>query len=596
MPTLSDNLLFKIKESNDIVDVLSQRMRLKKAGRNYKGLCPFHSEKSPSFSVNPDKQFYHCFGCGEGGDVFTFLMKYENISFFEAAKSLATSAGIEIPKKENYGDKKRAELSDKLFAANKGAAGFFAANLKGGGGKRCLGYFEKRGMSPETIDKFKLGYALDSWDGLLKHLKGKGHVEENIEKAGLIIKKDGQAGYYDRFRNRAIFPIESTGGNIIGFGGRVLDDKLPKYLNSPETPVFNKGHNLYALNHAKEEARRLGYLIIVEGYLDAITPYQAGVKNIAATLGTALTENHIRLIKRYVNKVVLIFDPDEAGVKAVLRGLDLFLATDMKVNVVALKDNLDPDNFVKKHGKDAFLKELRQSVKILDFFIDYTIDKRQIRSIDDKVSIANETLPKISLVKNSIERDYYIKRLAERLQVDEALLRQEMVKESASAAGRPKRNDRFTTPKALRAPILNAEETLLKVVLADFKYAARLKELISSEDFMSATVKTAVERLFALLEKGKELTVDLLLKDVSDDIRRVVSKLIVEESLSTGEELERAFSESLFKVRETSMNSKLNEVRSLIVKATEEKNEKLKDELLREYAGIEKIKRELSKS
>jgi len=594
MPTVSDDILFKIKEANDIIDVISSRMRLQKAGKNYTGLCPFHAEKSPSFSVNPDKQFFHCFGCGAGGDVFTFLVKYENISFIDAVKKLADRGGIALPKTESHIDKKTAELKDKLFAINSDSADFFASNLNTTFGASCLDYLKKRGLTKESIDKFRVGCAPDSWDSLLSRLKSKGHPEELIEKAGLIVKKEGHSSYYDRFRNRIIFPIFSTGGNIIGFGGRVLDDSLPKYLNSPETPVFSKGDNLYALNLAKEAARQLGYLIIVEGYLDTITPHQYGINNVVATLGTALTESHIQLIKRYTKKVVLIFDPDTAGVKAVLRGLELFLKTDIKVNVVALPEKLDPDNFVKKYGKDAFLKELKQSVKILDFFINYTISNTTINSIDDKISIVNETLPKISMVKNRIERDYFIKKLSEKLSIDEKLLRQELVKDAESSPQKS-RYERDSLPSSLRSPILNDEETLLKVIISSEKLAERANEIINIDDITNGAIKKIIIKIFKLIESKTAPNIESILKDEDESIKNIISKLIVEQSLSTTEDFERAFSESIFMIQKNSIDRKLNEIQALIVNATNEKNEKLKEELLQEYGKINKIKKELKK-
>jgi DNA primase len=593
MPSVSDDILFNIKEANDIIDVISSRMSLKKAGRNYKGLCPFHSEKSPSFSVNPDRQFFHCFGCGAGGDVFTFVMKYENISFFDAVKKLADSAGITLPKTEKYVDKKKEELADKLFAINNDAADFFVSNLKSKFGEESLKYFKDRGISEDSIKRFKIGCAIDSWDSLLKHLKGKGHSEALIEKAGLIVKKEGQSSFYDRFRKRIMFPIQSVGGNVIGFGGRVLDTSLPKYLNSPDTPVFHKGYNLYALNVAKEAARKLGYLIIVEGYLDAISPFQHGIENIGATLGTALTENHIRLIKRYVKKAVLIFDPDEAGVKAVLRGLDLFLKTDMKVNVVALPEKLDPDNFVKKYGKEEFLKQLKQSVRILDFFLNYTIEKQPIRTIDDKITVVNEILPKVSMVKNRIERDHYIKKLAERLKIEENLLRQEMVSDLKGSGVTGKSSPEGALPTALRAPILNAEETLLKVMLASGKLTLKAKDIINIADLSDPHVQRVVKKMFDIIDKEGEPNADAVIKDEDENVKALISKLIVEESLITEKELERAFMESLFKVQNDSITKKMDEILVMIEKASQDNNEKLKEELLKEYVEIEKIKNKL---
>jgi DNA primase len=594
MPAISDDILYKIKDFNDIIDVISERVHLKKAGRNYKGLCPFHAEKTPSFTVSPDKQFYHCFGCGEGGDVFTFVMKHENISFYDAIIKLAARAGITIPKNEKYKDKSKADLNEKLFAINNKAAEFFISNLKSKFGGFCQNYLKERGISADSINKFKIGCAQDSWDSLFAHLQNQGHSKELIEKAGLIVKKEGQSGYYDRFRKRIIFPIQSVGGNIIGFGGRVTDSSLPKYLNSPETPIFHKGYNLYALNVAKQAARGLGYLIIVEGYLDAITPHQYGVENVCATLGTSLTENHIRLIKRYVNKAVLIFDPDEAGIKAVLRGLEMFLKTDIKVNVVALPEKLDPDNFIKKYGKTEFLKELKKSVKILDFFINYIIDKTSVDTIDDKISIVNETLPKISVVRNTIERDYYIKKLSERLKIDEKLLRQELVKASKYPASRTAEMGK-TLSAAIRPPIPKAEEILLRLIISNGSLAGHVKDLMSVEDFSDPIIKRIISKIFKLLELKKELKIDNIIKEEEEDVKSLISKLLVDEILLSDDETQKAFKDCLTKIQSDGIAKKMNEIQKLIEKAGKEKNEKLKEQLLKEYANIRKIKNELKK-
>ncbi len=594
MSKITDDILFKVKEANDIINVISERVNLKKAGRNYKGLCPFHSEKSPSFSVNPDKQFFHCFGCGEGGDVFSFLVKYENISFFEAVKKLAERGGIQLPKNDSPIDKAKADLKDKLFAINNDATDFFSANLKSEFGAHCLEYLRNRGMSDEIIKKFRLGCAIDSWDSVMKHLQSKGHKPELIEKAGLIIKKDGQSNYYDRFRKRVLFPIFSVGGNVIGFGGRVMDDSLPKYLNSPETPVFSKGYNLYGMNFAKEAARRQGYLIIVEGYLDVISPYQDGIENICATLGTALTEHHIRLIKRYVNKVVLIFDPDAAGIKAVLRGLELFIKTDMKVNVVALPEKLDPDTFVKKHGQAAFLKELKRSVKILDFFINYVINENPIESIDDKIAIVNETLPKISMVKNRIERDYFIKKLSEKLGIDEKLLRQELVQETRGSAGggRKSASDRLFRAR-VNASTPKAEATLLHIILRDKELAGTLKDSLDLENIASPAVKRVLTKLFELLDQKGELNIDSIISDETDEVRSIVSKSIVQERQFTDAERDQAFQDCVIKIKTDSIDKKVREIQRQIEKAGREKNETLKEELMKEHVNILMVKKEL---
>lgn len=596
MSTINEDTLSRIKDANDIIDIISEKVHLKKAGKNFRGLCPFHSEKTPSFNVNPDKQFYHCFGCGEGGDIFKFIMKYENVSFFDAAKKLADRGGITIPKENKFVDKERELINDKLFAINNDAMEFFERNLTTNFGKLCAEYLRARQIDAEATKRFRIGCAIDSWDSLLNFLTKKGYSVEFIEKAGLVIKKDNQEGHYDRFRKRIIFPIFSVGGNVIGFGGRVMDTSLPKYLNSPETPVFSKGYNLYGLNFAKEAAGRQGYLIIVEGYLDMISPFIHGIENISATLGTALTEYHIRLVRRYVKKVVLIFDPDVAGVKAALRGLDLFLKADFKVNVVALPDNLDPDNFVKKHGKAAFLKELKKSVKILDFFMNYTIDNSSIDTIDDKISIVNEILPKISMVKNRIERDYYLKRLSERLNIDERLLREELVYELKHDDSQDRAVHRGGASASAVTSPPKAELTLLQLLINSPELIDSLKSYMEIADFTNPLVRRAIEKIQKLYSERGDLSINSIMDGDDEELRAIVSHAAMKEAPYSDETKDRTFKDCIYNVQKEGISKKLRDIRKMIADASREKNEELKDKLLEEYAKIESIRAGLKKN
>jgi DNA primase len=427
----SDDVISRVRDSVDIVDIVSGYVSLKKTGKNYVGLCPFHAEKTPSFTVNTDKQIFHCFGCGVGGDVFKFLESQEGLNFPEALRQLAGKAGITLPEsRPRAGEKKSDDERKALLAIIAEAADFFRKELEGPAGSEARAYLKKRGLSDSVVKDFSLGWAKSEWDALLRQLKQKGHPAGLMEKAGLIVKRSEGEGHYDRFRGRIIFPIRDLAGNVIAFGGRVMDDSLPKYLNSPETPLYSKSHVLYCLDRAKEQGRKLGYFIIVEGYLDAIACHQFGVQNAVATLGTALTEGHLRQMRRFAQKLVLIFDPDPAGVKATLRGLDLFIAAGMKVNVVSLPDGDDPDTFLQKHGHDAFAARLRESLKFMDFVLSQVVRGGAAASIDEKVEMASEMLGVIARIPSGIERDYYLKKTAEALDVNETLLRQEMTKQA----------------------------------------------------------------------------------------------------------------------------------------------------------------------
>lgn len=516
----SEDVISRVRDSVDIVDLISGYVSLKKTGKNHVGLCPFHAEKTPSFSVNPDKQIFHCFGCGAGGDVFKFVELQEGLNFPEAVRRLAGRSGIMLPadSRDRAGDRKSEDERKGLLNVVSEAAKYFKKELEGPAGASARAYLARRGVSEPVVNDFSLGYARPEWDGLLRHLKQRGYTAALMEKAGLIVKRSEGDGYYDRFRGRIIFPIRDLMGNVIAFGGRVMDDSLPKYLNSPETPLYSKSNILYCLDRAREHGRRQGYFIIVEGYLDAIACHQYGVKNAVATLGTALTEGHLRIMRRFAQKLVVIFDPDPAGVKATLRGLDLFTASGMKVNVVSLPDGDDPDTFLQKKGAEAFAAALRASVKIMDFALSRIAGGGVAATIDEKVEKAAEMLALIAKVPSGIERDYYIKKTAEALDLDEALLRQEMPKR----AGSPVRNtpEEARTPAHARRP--RAEEMLIHLMLKDEPLARSLKTQISPQDFTDPLYQRAAQRIFDALEKSG-LDAGRLLTEGDEELNNLIT-------------------------------------------------------------------------
>ncbi len=347
-----DNKIEEIKSRVDIVELASEYLTLKKAGRNFIGLCPFHQEKTPSFTVNRDKQIFYCFGCGEGGNVITFLMKIADKTFPEAIKDLAEKTGVVLPPMISGKESRQKDsLKENILNLNLRAAQHFNRNLSSGAGKVVREYLQNRSISEETIKQFRLGFAPDTWRSLTDFIEGSGSSLKLAEQAGLIISgKEGS--FYDRFRGRLIFPIENIFGEIVAFGGRVMETGEPKYLNSPESPVYIKGKNLYGLNKTKEEIRKKGFALIVEGYFDLISLWNAGIGNVVATLGTALTREHLELLRRYTVEVVALFDPDEAGRKALDRSLELFLSMRMRARALILPGGCDPDDYVKKHGKN----------------------------------------------------------------------------------------------------------------------------------------------------------------------------------------------------------------------------------------------------
>ncbi len=371
---IPEDVIQRIRERADIVEVVGSHLSLSKAGQNYKGLCPFHSEKTPSFTVSPSRQMFHCFGCGEGGNVFGFLMKIDGATFPAAVRTLGERYGIEVdPQPASPAARQRTESRERLLILNRQAAEFFhRALVSDPNGQAARLYLEKRGMTPSTIEQFGLGYAPAGWDLTLSALTKAGSKIEDLALAGLVVPREqnsraGQTapGYYDRFRGRVMFPIRDLQKRVIGFGGRILDDGQPKYLNSPETPLFSKSRTLYALDVAREGISQSEEMVLVEGYFDAIALHQAGLTNVAATLGTALTSEHIELIRRFTHRIVLVFDPDTAGVRAALRSMDLFLDSGLTVRVVSLPAGEDPDTFVRGQGLDSFKALIQRAPSLL---------------------------------------------------------------------------------------------------------------------------------------------------------------------------------------------------------------------------------------
>ena len=416
----------EIKKAADIVEVIGQYVELKKRGQNYVGLCPFHSERSPSFTVNQNKQIYHCFGCGKGGDVFTFWMEYHNLAFPQSLKDLAERYNIPLPqRRDSYADRKKTELKEQLFKINDLAGRYFHnILLRSTDGKPGRDYFSRRHISQETISNFRLGYAVKRWDGLVNYLRSKNNALDRAAKAGLLVPKDNEE-YYDRFRGRIIFPIFDLNHHNIGFGGRILDDSLPKYINTPETPIYHKGYYLYGLDSAYTNIREKGLAIIVEGYLDVLVLRQHGISNVIATLGTALTSDQIRRLKGYTKDVVVLFDPDDAGRKAALKSFPLFLNEGISAKVVVLPQGEDPDSFVNKHGSDAFKKLLGRAASIFDFYLDQALANMDT-GVDGQIRVLKEVLPVFMDLDQGATRSLYVHRFAEKTGINEATVWEEL--------------------------------------------------------------------------------------------------------------------------------------------------------------------------
>lgn len=413
---ISEDVIQKIKDASDIVDIISESVKLKRAGRNYLGLCPFHQEKTPSFSVSVDKQIYKCFGCGEAGNVITFVMKLKKLTFPEALKILADRANIDLDENGNRNGNRK-NTYEKLYKLNIEAARYFYNCLNKN--KIAKSYMLNRGITEKTMNKFGIGYSVDSWNDMLIFLKKKGFTELDMLSDGLIIKSK-KGNYYDRFRNRIIFPVFDFRGKVIGFGGRVLDDSKPKYLNSPETHLFKKGINLYGLNFAiKNNTSRM--FIIVEGYMDCISLHQYGITNAVASLGTALTINQAKLMARYVDKVIISYDADAAGQIATVRGLDILKSVGLEVRVLVVPQGKDPDEFIRNNGKDAFLELVDKALPLIEYRIQNIKSNMNFNDSEDTIKYVEKALKILSQL-DPIEREIYVKSISEETGIRDQVL------------------------------------------------------------------------------------------------------------------------------------------------------------------------------
>lgn len=424
----------EILHAADIVDVISESVILKKSGRNFFGLCPFHSEKTPSFSVHPAKQIFHCFGCGAGGNVSAYLMKYHGVSFPEAIHMLARKYRIDIDFATDHPvARKTFQIKESLFRLNKSVMEayhvYLKTNRKAEGARQ---YLQTRGLGEEMIDTFKLGFAPNEWDFMVHLLKRKKITKKTAAQSGLVLEKKGKDGYYDRFRNRIIFPIFDINMQVAGFGGRVMDSAMPKYMNSPETPVYVKSRILYGLHAAKPFCRQEGLVYIVEGYFDFLSLYQHGVQNCVASLGTALTTDHVRILKGYAEKMILVFDSDTAGIQAAKRSIQIFLQEGVDVRIMVLPKGHDPDSYVLEHGKSAFVKLASKAGSVMRFLLDVSMNQHG-DSIQGKVNILRDMIPHLMLIQDGALRSLHIKDLAETLHIDEKAILEKIREESAAS-------------------------------------------------------------------------------------------------------------------------------------------------------------------
>src|SRR5512136_3113141 len=459
---LSEEKVSEIRDRASIAEVVSDYVTLKKAGKNHRGLCPFHSEKTPSFMVNEEKQIFHCFGCGEGGDVFTFLMKVAHLSFPQSIEELAKRYGVQLPSKEfSPAQKKEMAKRESLFQINQIASEYFhdllTVRREGGEAKR---YLSQREIKEEIVKEYRLGCSLDRWDGLVQHLLEKKVSLELAWELGLIFPKKKE-GWYDAFRGRIIFPIFDLHQRVVGFGGRVIRGGEPKYYNSPESSIYHKGEVLYGLQVARRYIASKDCVIIAEGYFDLLTLHQHGLKHSVATLGTALTTQHIRTLKRYTRNLITVFDADPAGIQASLRSLPLFLEEDVAGKTIVLPKGEDPDGFLRKGNLEEFRKRVAQAVPLVDFFFDRLMKTYDLKSVDGKVRVAREGVALLSKIPDRIRRNFYAKGLAERLDVKESFL-YEMLQ---SSPGEPSQAGEDLRRSSLQGSFPRSEEMVIRLMV-----------------------------------------------------------------------------------------------------------------------------------
>ncbi|MBW1899401.1 MAG: DNA primase [Deltaproteobacteria bacterium] len=521
---IPEEKVLEIQNAADIIDIVSESVLLKRAGKNHVGLCPFHSEKTPSFTVNPEKQIFYCFGCTAGGNVFSFLMKHEGISFPEAARALARRYGIELPTGNISAAQKRVMSErEQILVANKHAVDCFShALLSDSAGRKGLKYLSERGITGNTLERFGIGYAPEGWSNLMHHLARKGVLERLLEKSGLVIENKQKNVFYDRFRNRIMFPIFNTGDQVIGFGGRVLDDSLPKYLNSPETPVYNKSRSLYGLNVTKQKCREKGLAFIVEGYMDLLALWQNGIENVVATLGTSLTAEHVRLLKGYAEKVILVYDSDDAGLKAAARSISIFDSGHLDSMILVLPEGYDPDSYVFEFGAEAFIKIAEKAIGSVDFLMESAIKKYGL-SVEGKVRIVSAMNEHLAEIQDSVARSLYIKKMAEKLGIDDSAIMEKVrramnTKRSGSNAESLLRRESGVSGK--RHKTWNGSATPTE------SYPMEKKIIAMMLQFPQVLSEIRRQEILSLFENGGLKKIGISILEHKGDSSRMVSDLI----------------------------------------------------------------------
>ncbi len=501
-----------LKRQADIVRVIQDYVQLKKKGTNWMACCPFHKEKTPSFSVSPVKEIFYCFGCHKGGSVFNFVMEMERVSFPEAIKLVAEKSGVPLPVMvdDSRFQARRLE-SEEVIELNKWALEWWEQQLESSGeGRIARDYLKAREITEETRKTFRLGYAPDSWDALSIYLRQRGATQDQIEKSGLVVKKE-EGGSYDRFRGRLIFPVMDIQGKPIAFGGRTLRDEDAKYINSPETAAYIKGRNLFGLNLTRDEIRRNGFVILVEGFLDLIVPYQFGIRNVAASLGTALTPDQVKLLGRFARKVVVNYDGDKAGVQAAKKAIEILLAEDLEVKILVLPDGADPDDFLKQSGASEYHRRRGEAQPHIQFVIDQAVVDRKLSNPADKEAAIDEVLPYVRVVRSRIQKREYFDIAMDSLRISDATLRRELWQSIRGGAGDGARGGQKSAPRTYAKPTV-AEQRLLELLLGDEGLRSAVLAKLEPADYNELPTAPVFRALIDGEREGATIDFDYLSK------------------------------------------------------------------------------------
>ncbi len=585
MARYSDEIIDEIRQNNDIVDVISQYVHLKRSGRNFFGLCPFHNEKSPSFSVSPDKQIFHCFGCGVGGNVYTFLMKIEGINFIEAVQMLAERANINLPALENNADSAREELKAKVYKVNAFTADFYHKNLYLPTAKIAQEYVKKRKLSNETLKSFQIGFS-GKFDELYQELRKQGFQEREILESGLVNKNE-RGQYIDRYRNRLMFPICDVRGKVIAFGGRVLDDSKPKYINSPENVVYSKGRNLFGLNVAKKGD--LSKILIVEGYMDVISLHQRGITNVVAPLGTALTQQQGWLLRKNAQQIILSFDSDEAGLTAKMRALEILQNMGCDIRILQMEGAKDPDEYIIKYGNARFLSLVDKALSVIEFKVKLLKRNLNLENVNDKIKFLNEISKLISKIDNTIEREVYIEKIAKEYDISKEAIYAEVNKltyadkkdEKVLEKTKPVLLHKKTESTNVSEAVKKRENTILSILLTGNENLYQIiKQNISADDFKYELNKQIAKKLYEELEKGNSNINSIIDKMDEEEQNHITEIMAVDYEI---DDMEKAIDDLMQSYQKDKLNERKLEILKLLEEEIQPDNKK---ELEKELSDV----------